>query len=114
MADMPRRNTAGYDLSPSAQKVVDEFCLAKGMTKKAVVERVMRWFSQQPPSVKSLVAGLIDEGMESHYAAALEDWAAQLRGGVRFTDLGAVDSDPREAHARKLRTTPIRQTAKTR
>jgi len=111
---MPRRNTAGYDLSSSAQKVVDEFCQQKGMTKKAVVERVMRWFSQQPPGVKSLVAGLIDDGMESHYADVLESWAAQLRGGAPFTDLGAVSSDPREAHARKLRTPAPRQTAKMR
>ena len=111
---MPRRNTAGYDLSATAQKVVDEFCDAKGMTKKAVVERVMRWFSQQPPLVKSLVAGLVDDDMETHYAAALEAWAKELRGGAGFTDLGAIDSDPREVHARKLRTREMRQPAKMR
>jgi hypothetical protein len=111
---MPRRNTAGYDLSAAAQSVVDEFCAQKGMTKKAVVERVMRWFSQQPATIKSLVVGLVDEEMESHYADALESWAADLRGGAKFTDLGAVDADPREAHARKLRAAAPRQTAKAR
>jgi hypothetical protein len=114
MRHMPRRNTAGYDLSAAAQKVVDEFCDAKGMTKKAVVERVMRWFSRQPPFVKSMVAGLVDDEMESHYASALESWAKELRGGASFTDLGAIDSDPREAHARKLRAVVTRQTARMR
>jgi hypothetical protein len=73
------------------------------MTKKAVVERVMRWFSVQPPAIKSLVAGLVDVGMEAHFAAALETWAKDLRGGAKLTALGGIDFDPRESHAKSLR-----------
>ncbi len=110
---MPRRNTAGYDLSDTARRVVDEFCASKGMNKKTAVERVMAWFARQPAPIKSLVTGLVDEPMNIAYAAALEQWAAELRAGrpaePAFTDLGAHDIDPRDAQSQQLRTSAAAQ-----
>jgi hypothetical protein len=78
---MPRRNTAGYDLSPSAQKAVDKVCASRGMKKSTLVARVMEWFAAQPDFVQSVPLH-IDGGMQLAYAAALEHLAKMVREGT--------------------------------
>lgn len=78
MAKPKRTVTDGLDVTATAE-LLDEFCKRKGMKKVELVGRIVRWFSLQPQVVQSVVAGIVDEGAEEAYAAALERIAKQLR-----------------------------------
>lgn len=102
---MPRRNTAGYELTGEAQRVVDEYATSRGVSKKTIVERVMRWFASQPPAVKSVVMGHVDEGVEEAYAKALERLAVSVRQSAASgaDALMGEDRDPRESRDEAIR-----------
>lgn len=74
-------NISGYELTKPAQEVVADYARFRGVHKKMIVERVMLFFAKQPPIMKRLMTGDIDEGTEETYAAMLQAMAEGVRGG---------------------------------
>ena len=81
------REQATIDLSAEAENKIKVFADARGATKKAVLSRLCSWFAEQPPLVKTVAMGWVDEGMEAAYAAALRKLADDLDGGQMLSDI---------------------------
>jgi hypothetical protein len=107
---MARQIVGGVELDEEGQRIITEYAKSKGMNKNAVVARVMKWFSEQSPPIKSAIAGLVDEGMELAYAEALEATARELRlppgcpvGRARGHNLDPSDAKEVEANINEIR-----------
>jgi hypothetical protein len=57
--NQPGRSMINIELSPDAQKAVDDSCDRMGMKKRELVARVLRWFAGQDAEIQTLVLGLI-------------------------------------------------------
>ena len=51
------------ELSPDAQRAVDDACDKSGMKKRELVARVLRWFSGQDDEIRALVLGAIPKSV---------------------------------------------------
>jgi hypothetical protein len=76
---MPRRQTGGYDLKPTAQEIIDRVSERRGMKKAVLVQRVMEFFARQPEPVQTAMLDAVDAGFEHQYATALEALADDYR-----------------------------------
>lgn len=61
--DAEGRSMINIELSPEAQKAVDDACDVAGMKKRELVARVLRWFAAQDDEVRALVLGSIPKSI---------------------------------------------------
>ena len=94
------------ELTPEAQRAVDDVCEKEGMKKRELVARVLRWFAGQSDEVRALVLGQIPKSLIATVAQTMLEELA--RGEAKFDKLvGHTDAaDPKKptprAHSGKV------------
>src|SRR3977135_2183448 len=61
--DAQGRSMINIELSPDAQRAVDDACDKAGMRKRELVARVLRWFAGQDDEIRALVLGSIPKSV---------------------------------------------------
>ena len=61
--DAQGRSMINIELSPDAQRAVDDACDVAGMKKRELVARVLRWFAAQDDEIRALVLGSIPKSV---------------------------------------------------
>ena len=74
------------ELSPEAQKAVDEACDVAGMKKRELVARVLRWFASQDDEIRALVLGSIPKSIAPMVARHLLESMAGVDSVVAHTE----------------------------
>jgi hypothetical protein len=65
---MTRRIVMRVELLPSSKTKLDAFCDRTGMTKVAVVSRLIDWFCNQTDVIQTIVQGLVPKAIEADVA----------------------------------------------
>lgn len=101
-----QRSMINIELTPEAQRAVDEICEKEGMKKRELVARVLRWFAGQTDEVRALVLGQIPKSLVPVVAQTMLEELA--KGDAKFDKLvGHVDppeakKPPARGHATKV------------
>lgn len=82
----PGRSMINIELSPEAQKAVDDSCDRMGMKKRELVARVLRWFAGQDAEIQTLVLGLIPPSVAPMVAKQLLENMAGVESLVSHID----------------------------
>ena len=65
-------------IGPATHEQMRKFC-GETRVMRAVVSQVLGWFTTQPETVQRVVLGEVTRGLETAYADALEQLAAEVR-----------------------------------
>jgi hypothetical protein len=84
-----KRGTTSVELDGQSHDQINDYCERRGLKKKFVLSRLVSWFAVQPDSVKSAICDWVDAGMESAYAAALQELASAVKERAARRDRGA-------------------------
>lgn len=82
---MAKRSNVPVELSESAKKVVDGYA-ALGMSRRAVVEKILTWFSEQDDAVRATILGTIPESLRA-------DVARLYMGRLAASEIGHRDGN---------------------
>ena len=80
------RSMINIELSPEAQKAVDDACDKAGMKKRELVARVLRWFAGQDDEIRALVLGAIPKSVAPMVAQHLLEGMAGVESLVSHVD----------------------------
>jgi hypothetical protein len=84
--DAQGRSMINIELSPEAQKAVDDACDKAGMKKRELVARVLRWFAGQDDEIRALVLGAIPKSVAPMVAQHLLESMAGVESLVSHVD----------------------------
>ena len=76
------RSMINIELSPEAQRAVDDACDMAGMKKRELVARVLRWFAAQDDEIRALVLGSIPKSVAPMVARHLLESLAGVQSVV--------------------------------
>ena len=80
------RSMINIELTPEAQRAVDDACDKWGMKKRELVARALRWFAGQDDEVQTLVLGLIPPSVAPMVARKLLEGMAGVNSLVGHID----------------------------
>lgn len=61
---MPKtKRTISVELTPAALATLKELADARGMKQKALIERLLEWFAQQPDDGQGVILGHVSEAL---------------------------------------------------
>lgn len=80
------RSMINIELTPEAQKAVDDACDKWGMKKRELVARTLRWFAGQDDEIQTLVLGLIPPSVAPMVARQLLETMAGVDSLVSHID----------------------------
>src|SRR4030081_660734 len=80
--DAQGRSMINIELSPDAQRAVDDACDKAGMKKRELVARVLRWFAAQDDEIRALVLGSIPKSVAPMVARHLLETLAGVESVV--------------------------------
>src|SRR5260221_11284495 len=84
--DAQGRSMINIELSPDAQRAVDDACDKAGMKKRELVARVLRWFAGQDDEIRALVLGAIPKSVAPMVAPHLLESMAGVESLATHAD----------------------------